>query len=135
MMNVYGRLRNRCRRILQLYRCKAELAALPRTELERIAQEVGASASDLTALECNHTGPETLMPERLRQLGLDATYVARTNMALYRDLERTCARCLSSGRCARDLAKGDVQAGMDDYCPNASTMDAVLIGRDAPPPR
>jgi hypothetical protein len=49
--------------------------------------------------------------------------------ATYRDLERVCAMCKSSRRCAENLPKGDVQTGMDNYCLNAFTIDSLLVER------
>jgi hypothetical protein len=66
-------------------------------------------------------------------LGLDPGYVKMARTSAYRDLERVCASCKAWRRCARDLARGDVQAGMRTYCLNAPTLDALLIER--PPPR
>src|SRR5262249_21637936 len=135
MTSIFGGLRERWRRMLCEYKSMAELAALPPAELVRIAQEGGVSASDLRSLPRTHDGPEKLMPQRLQQLGIDPAFVAQSGLLLYRDLERVCARCSSYRRCATDLASGDVQAGMQAYCPNASTMDALLVERAVAPPR
>ena len=35
----------------------------------------------------------------------------------------------SFARCARDLSNDDVQAGMDGYCLNATTIDALVVDR------
>jgi hypothetical protein len=67
------------------------------------------------------------MPERLRQLGIDPAYVKYARTATYRDLERVCATCKSAGRCARDLATGDAQTGMNSYCLNAHTIDLLTV--------
>jgi hypothetical protein len=74
---------------------------------------------------CSHPGPDELMPQRLKQLGLDYVRVALT--ATYRDLERVCATCRAWRCCVRDLANGDVQAGMSSYCLNAFTIDTLTI--------
>src|SRR5947207_1675406 len=66
------------------------------------------------------------MPERLRQLGLDPEFLRRGDTAVYRDLERVCARCKASERSARDLAAGVVEAGMRSYCSNAHTINALI---------
>jgi hypothetical protein len=87
------------------------------------------AGTDLRRVQCTHDGPETLMPQRLRALGVDDGYVKYDLPATYRDLERVCATCKPARRCARDLAKGDVQAGMESYCLNAATMDSLLIER------
>ena len=116
-------------RLQQHRRSVVELAACPPEELRRIAREVGVSERELRALDSNTKGPTELMPERLRQLGLDPEFLRRDDTAVYRDLERVCARCKSSERCARDLAAGDVATGMRSYCSNAHTIDALIVGR------
>ena len=68
-----------------------------------------------------------LMPRRLQQMGLDPGYVKVCGTSIYQDLERVCATCKSRRLCARDLAKGDVESGMRSYCPNAPTIDALVV--------
>jgi hypothetical protein len=131
-MRFFG-LRERTRRALRDRRSLQELHATPPDELRHIAQDVGLSEQGLRSLGCSHPGPSELMPQRLRQLGLDPGYVKMARTSAYRDLERVCASCKAWRRCARDLARGDVQAGMRAYCLNAPTLDALLLER--PPPR
>jgi len=69
------------------------------------------------------------MPKRLQELGLDPAFVKYARRATYRDMERVCSTCKAWRRCGRDLAKGDVQAGMGSYCLNAPTIDALTIDR------
>jgi hypothetical protein len=38
-----------------------------------------------------------------------------------------CATCKSSRQCARDLARGDAQTGMETYCLNAPTVDSLIV--------
>jgi hypothetical protein len=128
-----SRLRHRLQRALDNRRSRAELQASPASELHRIAQDVGLNAADLRALSCSHEGPSELMPRRLEQLGLDPAYVRYARTATYRDLERVCATCKASRRCARDLANGDVEAGMRSYCLNAPTIDALIVERPGTP--
>ena len=124
---ILGKLRSRWQRALHRHRSMAELAASPPSELHRIAQDVGLSDGALKSLACSHAGPSELMPKRLQALGLDPTYFRYARTAAYRDMERVCGTCKSWRRCARDLAKGDVQAGMQGYCLNAPTIDALTI--------
>lgn len=121
------RLRDKWRRMLRNRRSMMELASCLPSERHRIAQDLGLSEGELLALHCNHRGPSELMPERLRQLGVDPGYVEHAQTAIYRDLERVCASCTSWRRCSRDLANGNVHAGMEDYCLNAPTIDALAV--------
>ena len=68
-----------------------------------------------------------LMPWRLQELGLDPGYVKMCCTSTYEDLERVCASCKSRRLCARDLARGDVESGMQSYCPGSPTIDALVV--------
>ena len=119
----------RWRRMMHARRSARELAGCPPEEPHRIAHDVGLSAAALQRAVGNHPGPSELMPLRLQQLGLDPGFVKHAQSAAYRDLQRVCATCKSWRRCARDLGRGDVQAGMESYCPNAPTIDALTLDR------
>jgi hypothetical protein len=69
------------------------------------------------------------MPQRLERLGLDPGYLKAAETSTYRDMERVCASCRAWRRCARDMARGDVEAGMRSYCLNAPTIDALMVER------
>jgi hypothetical protein len=127
-------LRDKWRRMRRRRSSLAELAACPQSELHRIAQDVGVSVSDLRIITAAHPGPSELLPVRLQLLGLDPAYVRSALTSTYRDLERTCAMCPAWRRCARDLARGDVQAGMDSYCPCSPTIDALNVDQASLPP-
>jgi hypothetical protein len=127
-------LRDKWLRMVRQRSSLAELAACPPSELRRIAQDVGVSESDLRIIAAAHPGPSELLPLRLQLAGLDPAYVRSAVTATYRDLERTCAMCPVWRRCARDLARGDVQAGMDSYCLCAPTIDALTVDEAGLPP-
>ena len=121
------RLRQTWRRALSKRRAINELAACPPGELRRIASDVGLSGDDLRRLCRGHNGPSELLPQRLQLLGIDPEFVRHAAPTTFRDLARVCASCKASRRCARDLARGDVQAGMDAYCLNGPTIDALMV--------
>ena len=132
--DTFIRLRDNWQRLRRRRRSLAELAACQPSELNRIARDVGVSVSDLRIIAAAHPGPGELLPPRLQLLGLDADYIGCALTATHRDLERTCAMCTAWRRCARDLAKGDVQAGMDSYCLCSPTIDALTVDRASLPP-
>jgi len=68
-----------------------------------------------------------LMPQRLQQLGLDPEFVRKAEPETYRDLARVCATCTAWRRCKRDLARDDVQAGMEAYRLNSATIDRLTV--------
>jgi hypothetical protein len=121
------KLRANWRRFVTNHTSKAELAACRSNELQHIPHNIGLSPASLRSPSCSHPGPSVLMPRRLQQLGLDPAYVRFDRTATYRDLERVCALCKAWRRCARDLAKDDVQAGMSSYCLNAFTIDTLTV--------
>lgn len=119
--------RQRWQRAMQNRMTARELGAISQTERMRLADDVCMSGTDLRRFNCTHDGPTKLMPSRLEQLGIDAAYVRHDMVGTYRDLERVCASCKSVRRCARDLAKGNPQAGMGSYCLNSATIDSLLV--------
>ncbi len=112
---------------------EAELEACPAGEVRRTMQELGLSGSDLRPLCCSHPGPSALMPQRLREVGIDPDYLKAAHRAAYQDMERVCATCQDWRACAHDLDKGDVQTGMDTYCLNAPTIDALCLEQTGGP--
>jgi hypothetical protein len=125
--DLLTRLRQAWRRTLSKRRAINELAACPPDELRRIASDVGLNGNDLRQLCCGHNGPSELLPQRLHLLGIDPEFVRHAAPTTFRDLSRVCASCKASRRCARDLTRGDVQAGMDAYCLNGPTIDALTV--------
>jgi uncharacterized protein YjiS (DUF1127 family) len=123
------RLRQAWRRALSNRRGVNELAACPPGELRRIASDVGLTDGDLRQLSYSPVGSSELLLQRLQLLRIDPEFARHAAPATFRDLARVCASCKASRRCRRDLARGDVQAGMDGYCLNGPTIDA-LIARD-----
>ena len=122
-----ARLRQTWRRVANKRRAINELAACPPSELRRVASDVGLNSDDLMRLCGSHIGPSELLPQRLQLLGIDPDFVRHEAPTTFRDLARVCASCKASRQCARDLARGDVQAGMDGYCLNALSIDALTV--------
>jgi hypothetical protein len=107
-----------------------DFSALGVGETERILRDIGLSMDDMAAVTKPHAGPAVLLPKRLEQLGLDPSFIEDGDPATYRDLQRTCLRCTSWRRCARDLAAHQTQPGQDFYCLNGEVIDAMLLARD-----
>ena len=105
-------------------RTRAELAACPATELSRIAADLGVSSSELRGCH-SHPGPSELLPLRLQQLGVNARLLQDATPASYRDLMLSCAACTAWRKCRKDLACGNVEAGMTGYCLNAGSIEAL----------
>ena len=127
------KLGNWLRRLVYKRKLMTELQACTENERHQIAQDIGLTEQDLARLAVSRHGLNELMPQRLEQLHLDPDYVKHAHPAIYMDLQRVCAWCSASGRCARDLANGNVETGMRDYCLNAPTIDALIVERELAP--
>lgn len=129
-MPTLSKLPDRLRSSVQNRSLRTQLHCCPDRELRRIIEDIGLRRHDLRALmTCRHPGQTELMPQWLDRVGLDAAYIKLFYTSTYQDLQRVCASCKAWRVCARDLARGDVQTGMDSYCLNAPTIDALLLDR------
>jgi hypothetical protein len=113
--------------------CGTSIASLERDpeaiEIDRIRRDIDATLCDMPLITRPDAGPSTLLPERMRLLGLDQAYVEAAQNLTFQKLRETCGACDSWRRCARDLARGDVAVGMERYCENAEQLDALLVER------
>jgi len=92
----------------------------PNTTFFESCAEYASAGADVSA-------SAELMPWRLQQMGLDPGYMKACRTSTYQDLERVCASCKSRRLCEQDLAAGNVEPGMKSYCPNAPTIDAMVV--------
>ena len=99
-----------------------ELACCGEYEVERMARDLGMSASELRKL-ADH-GPEAagLLARRMVALNLDSNEVAATAPGALKDLQRLCTLCGSHRKCARDLGRDPGDKAWEDYCPNVATL-------------
>jgi hypothetical protein len=95
-----------------------------------LLRDIEASLRDLPLITKPMAGPSVLMPLRLRLLGVDPAYLEKTDQAAYARLEAGCAACQHWRQCARDLAVGDLQSGLDLYCKNSSHFDDLVLMRE-----
>jgi hypothetical protein len=102
-----------------------ELKCCGEDEVERLAKDVGLSASELRRLA--NLGPDSadLLLRRMAALDLDRNEVSRTEPRTFQDLQRVCTMCNSHRRCSRDLARDSADPAWQDYCPNATTLMAL----------
>jgi hypothetical protein len=104
---------------------KAELDRCGIDETRTIARDIGVTVPDLYDLAEHRPEDAQLLPRRMSALDLDPSQVARSAPVAFRDLQRLCTMCRSKGRCARDLASDPASGEWRDYCPNATTLDAL----------
>lgn len=94
---------------------------------DRNAEDQGAVAHAPIDAPADHA--TRLMPERLERFGLDPAYIEAADPALFDELKARCACCSDAATCARDMARGDLDSGMEGYCLNARAIDRLVIDR------
>lgn len=104
---------------------EGEVATLSLADMRDLARDIGVSEADLTTMVTNGTDNRALTDQMIRAHGLDPAVIRSLPSALLRDLETTCARCGSHGRCQRDLAAGTAAVHCPDYCGNADALEAL----------
>ena len=110
---------------LGLTGCQSTLGHCGEEGIERIAHDVGGSASELRALAKRGPQSADLLLRRMEALDLEQNEVAQIERATFQDLQRVCSMCDCKRRCACDLARKPVNPSWEDYCPNAQTLAAL----------
>ena len=101
------------------------VAVLP--EAEHIARDLNVSGAELRVLASKW--PDDLLSQRLAQLNLDAAEIVHTEPQVVRDLQRVCTVCGSKRKCNHDLANHPSDSAWVKYCPNATTLGALIAER------
>jgi hypothetical protein len=65
----------------------------------------------------------------MEELMLDATELARVEPDVIRDLQGVCSLCASQRKCRHDLVRNPSGSAWRKYCPNASTLAALMTER------
>lgn len=118
MLNLFGETP-------EIHQRSADLMSMPDSDVERIAHDVGFSATDLLA--CSRGNPKNieLMNRLLAELGIDTATLAHDNPGVLQDMERLCGMCKSTQRCRHDLDNADAKSHFTEYCLNTSTIEAI----------
>jgi uncharacterized protein YjiS (DUF1127 family) len=103
----------------------SEMRALDRTNLDRIANDLRISSDDLEELVRHGEHSSDELPEMLAQLGIDELRLAKAYPLLLRDMERVCGLCRDKAHCHSELAAGTAAGSYQEYCPNATTIEAL----------
>jgi len=104
----------------------AELRQCGPGERQRIAADVGVNEGELCVLAGRWPENLDLLRQRLDQLKLSSSDPAQIEPEVLRDVQRTCALCMSKRRCSHDLARHPSDPVWQEYCPNATTFSALL---------
>jgi hypothetical protein len=94
-------------------------------EVTQIARDLGLSPSELRNIAAKGPAAANQLDMRLQALHLDPAALRRDEPLVMRDLERVCSQCGSKHRCERDFARFPDDTAWRDYCPNATTLDAL----------
>jgi len=104
----------------------AELEHCGSAERQRIANDIGMNEDELWVLAGRWPDSIDLLRHRIEQLKLNSADGAQIEPEVMRDLQRTCALCMSKRRCTNDFAKRPNNPVWQEYCPNAMTFSALL---------
>jgi hypothetical protein len=102
-----------------------EMRELDAGEFTRIAHELCVSPDDLDTFVRHGPHATDELPKLLEALGIDENALARSQPLVLRDMERVCASCVRKARCDQDLDAGTSYQHYEEYCLNASTIDAL----------
>jgi hypothetical protein len=103
----------------------AMLDACGAEKTERIAHDMGVSASELRTLAGKWPDSVALLNRRLAALKLDPAEIGRADRRVLSDLQRVCTMCRDERKCRHDLAHDPYNPAWRGYCPNVVTLDAL----------
>jgi hypothetical protein len=103
-----------------------ELATMSRTDLQRLAGDIGVTDADLREVVPQIGDHSALMDRMMYARRLDPVAVRRAFGNVVRDMEMTCARCREAGTCFRELEAGTADAHCYAFCANADAIDDLL---------
>jgi hypothetical protein len=112
-------------------RAMLDLDCCGSAEVERIARDVGVSGADLAVLAGKWPDAADLLYLRMKEVHLDRKEITQLEPEVMRDLQRVCTVCGSKRRCEHELAKNPSDPAWQRYCPNATTLSALVAERAA----
>jgi uncharacterized protein YjiS (DUF1127 family) len=113
---------------------RAELQALTSEELGQLARDVGIGSTELRTLAGKWPDSAALLDRRMVALHLDPDAIGRSQPAVTRDMQRLCSLCRGKRTCEHDLDNGAVQPRWRRYCPNSTTLMALVSEQHAKQP-
>lgn len=94
-------------------------------EVSGAVEDPATSGGDMPARYCYDT---SLLFRRMALLQIDRDELASDDPLLFRELQGLCTLCGSKGQCMRHFAQECDEAARQewrDYCPNATTLNAL----------
>ena len=129
--NAFGHLVDRWRDYRAAIADLRELADLDPDTVATIAAECGLSSGELREIVTHGSRSESLMERMMAAHGLEPDRLRQEMPAVMRDIELLCARCVTKGRCSRELEAGTAAQNAAGFCPNADTFEALIAPRVA----
>jgi hypothetical protein len=102
-----------------------ELRDIGRAEFSQIARDLNLSPLELHKLSIGNGSSPALLEKRLAEFDFAPELVKRLHPEVLRDLQRVCAMCASTNRCAREFARREPASPRSEYCPNTQTLEAL----------
>ena len=93
--------------------------------VNQIARDLGLAPSELRSIAAKGPAGADQLEMRLEALHVDAAGLRRDEPLVMRDLERVCTQCATKRRCVHDFIRFPDDAAWREYCPNATTLDAL----------
>jgi hypothetical protein len=103
-----------------------EFEAMEPDMMSAIAAECGLSVTELREVVVHGSGASSLMARMMKAYGLDPEGLRTRDPHTMRGIEGLCSRCLTKGRCRRELNAGTAAGHADDFCPNAFTFERLI---------
>jgi len=97
-------------------------------EAARLAQDCGIPLSDLRRIALRGPDGAKELVQMLEANGIDPDALDKFRPAIMRDLQHHCCLCDHKTECRDELAAGRAADTFQDFCSNASTLEALKKG-------
>ena len=102
-------------------------------EVMRMAKDIGVTPSQLHELVSKGPGAADLLKRMLVALRVDPKVLADIDPLVMRELQWLCITCDNKKRCERELAQGTAAEHFSEFCPNAVSLDELLLDQKGQP--
>ncbi|MGA7005199.1 MAG: hypothetical protein WBZ28_24965 [Pseudolabrys sp.] len=110
-----------------------ELGMCGPDEVMRMAKDIGVTRSQLHELVSKGPGAADLLKRMLVALRVDPKVLADIDLLVMRELQWLCITCDNKKRCERELTKGTAAEHFREFCPNAVSLDELLLDQKGQP--
>lgn len=110
-----------------------ELKQLSTQEFTLLARDIGVSDDILERLLSCEDRSEQL-EKMLAAVGLDPRVVRERHPEVLVDMTVACMQCIMLRACRRAHARGEAAERYHEFCPNAPTIESLLVSAAAQPP-